>query len=134
MKSEGEVKVAKSARGKTSLEGSTCTAAHAGGPPPPPLRCSTGCVLEKEATGLFSPAPWLVLPPGLASLPLLGVEFCHSRTPHMRCLLPFRQHWGIYACRCWKPKYFQNKCRFVGFPIYRLLEDNPVGLSDESVS
>lgn len=35
-KSEGEVKVAKSARGKTSLEGGTCTAAHTVGSPSAP--------------------------------------------------------------------------------------------------
>lgn len=65
-------------------------------------------------------------PPLLPSSP--GVELCHSRTPHVRCLLPLRQQWGIYVCRCWKPKYFQNRCPFVGFPIYRLLEDGAITL------
>ena len=131
MKSEGEVKVAKSAWDKTSLECGTCTAAHGrgwGGALP-------RCVVEQgvrwrmwsQLSCALQLRGWSCLrdtPPLLPSSP--GVEFCHSRTPHVRCLLPLRQQWGIYVCRCWKPKYFQNRCPFVGFPIYRLLEDGAI--------
>lgn len=33
---------------------------------------------------------------------------------------------GVCACRWWKPKLFQNRRLFVGFPVYCLLKDDTI--------
>lgn len=128
VKAEGKVKVAKSAQDKTSLEGDTCTAAHTVGPP-----SVSWCIVEQGVCwrmwSQLSCALQLCGWSCLRGTPLLLPRVLSSVTPGLNtwrvCYLSDNSV-GLYACRCWKSKYFQNRCPFPGFPVYPLLEDGAV--------